>query len=159
MSGKKITAAVGLGEINIPADVATIQYLLNCVPVSYGGPMPELTIDGFVGVKTIQAINRFQTVQFGRADGRIEPEQFGGMAFGTLKTYDPFPFSPPVVPLNYKPDVPAFYDGQVLGKKHSGVRGKKHSGGPGRPATAAELSREPMTSLPRGKALGKKITR
>ncbi len=159
MSGKKITASVGQGGTNIPADVAMIQYLLNCVPVSHGGPVKELMIDGFAGVKTICAVNRFQTVQFGWANSRIEPEQSGDETFGVLKKYDPLPFSAPVVAPNYKAEIPMFFDGQVLGKKHSGVRGKKHSGGPGRSATAAELVVEPMTSIPHGKAaLGKKYS-
>ena len=157
MSGKTITASVGQGGANIPADVAMIQYLLNCVPFSHGGPAQELAIDGFAGVKTICAINRFQTVQFGWANSLVQSEQFGGGTFGTLKKYDPLPFSAPVVAPNYKPEVPMFFDGQVFGKKHSGVPGKKHSGGRGRPATATELVVEPMTSIPHGKAaLGKK---
>ena len=159
MSGKKITAAVGQGRTNIPADVATVQYLLNCVPVSQGGPMQELTIDGFAGLLTICTVNHFQKVQFGWSDSRIEPEQLGGVTIVELKKYDPLPFSAPVVAPNYKPEVPIFYDGQVMGKKHSGVHGKKHSGG--RPLTADEIAEirryEPSSFKPRGKAaLGEK---
>ncbi len=138
MSGKFITAAVGQGGANIPADVAMIQYLLNCVPVSHGGPVEELEIDGFAGVLTIQAVNHFQMFQFGWADGLVEPGQLGGTTFGELKKYDPLPFSAPVVAPNYKPEALPGFDGQVLGKKHSGARGKKHSGG--RPVPAAEIA-------------------
>lgn len=59
MSRKNTIAAVGLSGMNMPADVATVQYLLNCVPFTHGGPISELEIDGFAGGFTIQAINRF----------------------------------------------------------------------------------------------------
>ncbi len=160
MSGKNITASVGQGGANIRADVAMIQYLLNCVPVSHGGPTTELTIDGFAGVVTVCAINRFQKARFGWEDSRIDPEQFGGGTFGELKKYDPLPFSAPVVAPNYKPEAPAFYDGYITGKKHSGVHGKKHSGG-GRMPTPAEIAElrqyvpSPVTH-PGKSALGKK---
>ena len=160
MSGKTITATVGLGGTNIPADVATVQYLLNCVPVSHGGPVQELTIDGFAEVVTICAVNRFQKVQFGWADSRIDSEQLGGVTFSELKKYDPLPFSAPVVAPNYKLEVPVLSDGYITGKKHSGVLGKKHSGG-GRMPTPAEIAElrqyKPSPFTPRGKsALGKK---
>jgi len=97
MSLKTITATVGTGGTNIPSDVATVQYLLNCVPVSNGGPVKELKIDGFAGVVTIEAINRFQKVQFGASTSRADEQ-----TFGELKKYDPLPFSAPVVP-NFNP--------------------------------------------------------
>ena len=81
MSGKNITASVGQGGANIPADVATIQYLLNCVPVAHGGPAQELEIDGFAGVLTIQSINHFQMLQFGWSDGLAETAISGGVTF------------------------------------------------------------------------------
>lgn len=98
MSLKSITATVGEGSTNIPADVATVQYLLNCVPVSQGGPTKELKIDGFAGVVTNEAINRFQKVHFGASNSRVES---GGQTLDELKKYDPLPFSAPVVAPNF----------------------------------------------------------
>jgi hypothetical protein len=97
MSLKIITATVGEGGANIPADVATVQYLLNCVPASNGGPLQKLKIDGFAGVVTTEAINRFQKFQFGSSNNRVES---GGETFSELKKYDPLPFSAPVVSPN-----------------------------------------------------------
>jgi hypothetical protein len=90
MSLKTITATVGQGAANIPSDVATIQYLLNCVPVSHGGPVRELSIDGFAGVVTTEAINRFQTLHFGSSDSRVG---MGSQTLNELKKYDPLPYS------------------------------------------------------------------
>ena len=53
---KSITASVGQGGVNLAADVATVQFLLNCVPEEQGGPQAELAIDGLVGPLTIGAI-------------------------------------------------------------------------------------------------------
>jgi peptidoglycan hydrolase-like protein with peptidoglycan-binding domain len=97
MNGKTISASVGLGGKNASSDVATVQYLLNCVPVSAGGPAKELVIDGFAGVLTQKAISQFQQVQFGKSDGRVDPGQSGGKTIAVLNKYDPLPFSPPVV--------------------------------------------------------------
>ena len=99
MSLKTITATVGEQCTNIPADVATVQYLLNCVPVSAGGPTRELVIDGFAGILTNEAIKQFQKVQFGMSDSRVES---GGETFDELKKYDPLPFSAPVITPNFK---------------------------------------------------------
>jgi peptidoglycan hydrolase-like protein with peptidoglycan-binding domain len=95
MSGKKITSSVGAGGKNTSADVATVQYLLNCVPVSSGGPAKELVIDGFSGVLTKQAINGFQNFNFGKSDGRVDP---GQATISLLNSFDPLPFTPVVVP-------------------------------------------------------------
>ncbi len=97
MSLKTITASVGEGCPNIPADVATVQYLLNCVPASNGGLLRALKIDGFAGVVTIEAINRFQKANFGSSDSRL---QAGEATFSELKKYDPLPFSAPVIAPN-----------------------------------------------------------
>ena len=43
----------------LPARWVTVQYLLNCVPASQGGPSPELVVNGAVGPKTIKAIETF----------------------------------------------------------------------------------------------------
>jgi hypothetical protein len=93
-----LTATVGEGGANIPADVATVQYLLNCVPVSQGGHLRELKIDGFAGVVTIEAINRFQKVNFGSSNSRIESSE---QTLGELEKYDPLLFSAPVVAPNF----------------------------------------------------------
>jgi peptidoglycan hydrolase-like protein with peptidoglycan-binding domain len=85
---KSIKGSVGLGGTNLRADVATVQYLLNCVPAGQGGPAPELAVDGLVGPKTIAAIRKFQTTSFGSADGRADP---GGRTIQTLQAYDPYP--------------------------------------------------------------------
>lgn len=143
MSGKNITAAVGLGGVNMPTDVATVQYLLNCVPVSHGGPVRELEIDGFVGVITIRAIDRFQNAQFGWCDSRVDTALSGGVTIVEMNKYDPLPFSAPIV----APSIPKRYPskGELKGKKHSG----------GRPMTAAEIAElrrfEPPTFRPPGK--------
>ena len=100
MSLKTITATVGEGGANIATDVAMVQYLLNCVPVSHGGPMRELKIDGFAGVVTTEAINHFQKVHFGQSNSRLES---GGNAFSELIKYDPLPYSAPVILPNFKP--------------------------------------------------------
>ncbi len=98
MSLKTITATVGEGGANIPADVATIQYLLNCVPVSQGGPIKELKIDGFAGVMTTEAINRFQKFHSGSSESLLQSDD---ATFGELKKFDPLPFSTPVVAPNF----------------------------------------------------------
>lgn len=100
MSLKTIRATVGEGGANIPADVATVQYLLNCVPVSHGGPIKELKIDGFAGVLTIEAINRFRKVHFGSSNSRVES---GEQTLSELKKYDPLPYSALVVAPNFNP--------------------------------------------------------
>lgn len=98
MSIKTITATVGEGGTNIPSDVATIQYLLNCVPASQGGPINELKIDGFAGVLTTDAINRFQKFHSGSSESLLK---LGDATFGELKKFDPLPFSTPVVAPNF----------------------------------------------------------
>lgn len=70
-----ITASVGQFGTNHPSDVKLIQGLLNLIPQPLGGPVFPLVVDGLVGPKTIGAITRFQQVNFGVADGRIDPNQ------------------------------------------------------------------------------------
>jgi hypothetical protein len=144
MSGKNITAAVGLRGTNMPADVATVQYLLNCVPVSHGGPARELDIDGFAGVITIQAIKGFQEAQFGWSDGRVDTARASGVTIVELNKYDPMPFLVPVVMQSTAR--------RYLAK--GALKGKKHSGG--RPMTASEIAElrrfVPPTFRPPGKA-------
>lgn len=77
MIGTSIMKSVGLGGVNMPADVTTIQTLLNMIPQLLGGPNPLLKIDGFAGPKTNGAIFGFQKKHFGfaGADSRVDPGQ------------------------------------------------------------------------------------
>ncbi|HKE93616.1 MAG TPA: peptidoglycan-binding protein [Povalibacter sp.] len=95
MTGKSMTASVGQGGVNAAADVMLVQYLLNCVPVSQGGPISDLAVDGIMGPKTLQSIVQFQKTQFGKSDGRVDPEKYGGHAIVSLSAFDPIPDSPP----------------------------------------------------------------
>jgi hypothetical protein len=89
---KMITSGVGRGGRNFPpADVMTVQYLLNCVPAGQGGPSPELVVDGAVGPKTIAAIEKFQRALGGFCDGRVDP---GGNTLRALQGRDPYPHQP-----------------------------------------------------------------
>lgn len=86
---KTITGSVGRGGKNYPpSDVMTVQYLLNCVPASQGGPAKELAVDGAAGPKTIAAIEGFQRKLGGFADGRVDP---GGATLRALQVRDPNP--------------------------------------------------------------------
>jgi peptidoglycan hydrolase-like protein with peptidoglycan-binding domain len=85
---KTITASVGrLGGVNRPADVRTVQELLNKVPADSGGPRVKLPVDGVCGTSTGDAIRTFQVRQFGggMADGRVDP---GGPTLRKLNEYD-----------------------------------------------------------------------
>lgn len=87
MNLKKIAASVGTGGTNRSADVATVQFLLNCVPSTRGGPVQELKIDGKIGGLTIEAIRSFQRKRFnGFADGRVDPN---GQTLMHLWSFDP----------------------------------------------------------------------
>jgi len=88
---KQISAPVGVGGRNAGSDVATVQYLLNCVPASRGGPKPELVIDGLCGPKTGAAIRNFQRVAGCVQDGRVDPN---GGTLRALAAYDPYPDVP-----------------------------------------------------------------
>lgn len=75
---RTISASVGQGGVNRSADVRTIQELLNKVPVGWGGPLPKLKEDGFIGPLTNAAIRGFQEVQFKQVfnpDGKVDPGQ------------------------------------------------------------------------------------
>lgn len=89
---KVIRFSVGRGGQNsLPLDVMTIQYLLNCVPASKGGPSSELVVDGIAGPKTMAAITDFQRNQLTGPDGRVDP---GGPTLSLLQQFDPFPDQP-----------------------------------------------------------------
>ncbi|MEP7365673.1 MAG: hypothetical protein ABI972_20665 [Acidobacteriota bacterium] len=106
---KNIKHSVGVGGTNHSSDVYTVQYLLNCVPKSAGGPMRELAVDGIVGPETMGAIQRFQTAQTHKCDGRIDP---GGPALTKLQAFDPYPNQS--MPLH------------AMGAKSMGKRGYAH---------------------------------
>lgn len=64
--------SVGQGGRNEASDTRLVQTLLNRIPTARGGPLGLLAVDGLVGVKTIGAIKRFQSVHFGGADGLVD---------------------------------------------------------------------------------------
>lgn len=70
----KIKGSVGAGGANAPADVLTVQRLLNGVAPADGGPVPLLAEDKLVGPLTTGAIKRFQTEQkLAVVDSRVDP--------------------------------------------------------------------------------------
>lgn len=72
-----LQGSVGRNGRNLRDDVVQMQKALNRVGPTNGGPVIPLVVDGFVGPKTIKAIEDFQRVQFpGKfPDGRIDPGQ------------------------------------------------------------------------------------
>jgi Putative peptidoglycan binding domain len=73
LSTENISAVVGSIGPNRPTDVAWIQAYLNMVPPALGGPVTKLKQDGMFGPKTKAAIEGFQRLQFGKADGQVDP--------------------------------------------------------------------------------------
>jgi uncharacterized membrane protein YgcG len=129
MPGKSLSGSVGLGGLNRAADVMTVQFLLNCVPVSQGGPVKDLAVDGIVGPKTIQAIHQFQKRQLGWSDGRVDPEQSGGTTIVTLKKFDPTPDSS--IEPTPAPQYPSQPEGKGASSGKSGWSGGKLGGSGG----------------------------
>ncbi len=134
---KEIQHSVGYGGSNVMTNVMVVQYLLNCVPTARGGPTAELAVDGIIGPKTIAAIRRFQTTNFGRADGRVDPR---GRTLQALQGYDPRPNqSVQTVAGVFKmpmPPAPGSTSGAVLkspGSPGGGVPGGSPFGSPGQP--------------------------
>jgi hypothetical protein len=78
--------SVGNGGVNQTADVKIVQKLLNQYTVSLS--IQRLGEDGQIGLGTISAIRRFQTVMFGidSPNGRVDP---GGRTFTALNTFLP----------------------------------------------------------------------
>jgi len=66
-------ASVGAGGVNARDDAKTIQKALNRLDPGLGGADPKLKVDGLAWDKTIAAIRKFQTAQFGSGDGRVDP--------------------------------------------------------------------------------------
>lgn len=93
---KSISASVGEGGGNRPADVKTIQELLNQIPTSKGGPQPLLAVDGLIGPKTIGAIRNFQKFHFGWSDGRVDTNNVTIAKLNELTAGPPAPPHPPV---------------------------------------------------------------
>jgi peptidoglycan hydrolase-like protein with peptidoglycan-binding domain len=60
-------------------DVTGIQQLLNNVPITEGGPVIPIPVNGFCGEQTKAAIKSFQLFHLGadEADGRIDPKSKG----------------------------------------------------------------------------------
>lgn len=112
---KVITASVGVGGANRKPDVQLIQTFLNAIPFPKGGPNPLLVVDGLCGSKTCNAISRFQKLQFGTSDGRIDPgyqtlERLIQLltALGVLaKLLSGVPGAPPVTPGGNSPASPS----------------------------------------------------
>ena len=100
MSLKNIKATVGASGANIPADVVTVQFLLNCIPYSQGGPQQELYVDGIVTKATIQAIERFQQFHLGQSNGQIAAND---ITLNIMKKFDPLPSTAWVVPSDFNP--------------------------------------------------------
>jgi peptidoglycan hydrolase-like protein with peptidoglycan-binding domain len=73
---EKLKSSVGVGGVNDIQDVTAVQDLLNRVPVQFGGPKTKLKVDGKFNSITLQAIQDFQTHQFGNADGVIKPSHY-----------------------------------------------------------------------------------
>ena len=88
---KSLSGNVGHMAQNRFEDVRLVQYLLNCVPASRGGPTCELVVDGVCGLRTVRAIVRFQRVRRGLASARVEPNR---QLFRALLTHDPYPSQP-----------------------------------------------------------------
>jgi peptidoglycan hydrolase-like protein with peptidoglycan-binding domain len=124
---KNIQASVGLGGRNLPQNVMMVQYLLNCVPASQAGPVPELAIDGIAGPKTVAAIRKFQQTRFGRADGRVDP---GARTIATLAQYDPYPNLPLEAVLAHKAPSGAVKGPGTLGHKTPMSRAAPKTPGP-----------------------------
>lgn len=96
---KPLIGSVGQGGLNHFKDVITVQYLLNCVPASQGGPTVKLQVDGVSGPKTVAAIIEFQKVNIPWTDGRVDPNKRTLLA---LQGFDSNPSAPVQIPEKLK---------------------------------------------------------
>ena len=80
-AGVKIVRPVGRNGANQPADVRSVQTLLNLVPSLSLGSKPPLKVDGMAGSLTIGVISQFQQASLGFSDGRVDP---GGKTLARL---------------------------------------------------------------------------
>ena len=117
---KQIFSSVGNSGANAKFDVMTVQYLLNCVPRSEGGPDLELTVDGLAGPLTIGAISQFQKAHLNWSDGRVDPF---GPTLAAMQHYDPYPDL--TLSFNFKA---AKYGGKGLGGGYGGKLGETYGG-------------------------------
>jgi hypothetical protein len=69
----QVLFSVGRMGVNRADDVRAIQGALSQAPVTQGGAMPPLKIDGICGPVTVGAIQHFQLRHFGRSDQRVDP--------------------------------------------------------------------------------------
>ena len=156
-----------------PADVKTVQELLNQVPATSGGPRPLLEPDGRSGPKTIAAIQAFQLHHFGwsGADGRVDP---AGPTLAKLNEFDGSapPVTRRVATLSMRrvgqtgnfvdPNRPAEWFYQVSDPARTGVSAVYHFGrgeqqdathSDSLPRRRANISDEPLGACP-GVAIG-----
>jgi len=95
---RQLSGSVGIGGKNVAPDVTSVQELLNLAPGGLGGPPFPVVVDGVIGPETVAAINRFQSKNFGWADGRVDPS---GKTLAKLNAYagmegDPGPAPSPL---------------------------------------------------------------
>lgn len=76
-----ISASVGEGGVNKPADVRKIQDTLNSIPKQWAGAELTLVPDSDCGPQTKAAIRNLQSWQFGWSDGLISP---GGVTLARI---------------------------------------------------------------------------
>jgi hypothetical protein len=76
-----ISASVGKGGTNNSKDVTKVQEALNSFPFHWGGPVPQLEVDGDCGPVTKAAIGGLQWFQFGWMDNKISP---GGVTLSRI---------------------------------------------------------------------------
>ncbi len=89
---RQISGSVGINGKNAKADVLTVQTLLNQARGKTGGPPAPIGTDGVFGPETAGAINRFQSRNFGWADGRVDPN---GRTLTTLNAFADLKGVPP----------------------------------------------------------------
>ena len=105
-----ITASVGAGGKNVPADGIVIQVLLN---LNRPAPLPQIAVDGAVGPGTAEAIREFQkrVMHLAAPDGRVDP---GGGTLRALRAGLPaFDPATALTPLVLKGIMPAARDAKV----------------------------------------------
>lgn len=89
--------SVGKEGANSHPDVLLVQTLLNQVPNQVGGPATKLTEDGQCGPLTLEAIERFQRIQLGRATGIIQPSDASLRRLGDYHGFETMPRDGPKI--------------------------------------------------------------
>jgi hypothetical protein len=123
-----ISASVGLGGVNLEADVRTVQRLLNGAPPSQGGPVPKLEEDGKVGQLTVNAIAAFQKKQIGWSDGRVDP---GGQTLRRLQAIAEMSPDNPTLAPSAVASIPDALQVITMARVHLQAARLAFSGGPG----------------------------